>query len=259
MVSFKSQFSPRLGQFLSITLLTSLALFSVQAVRAQNIPNQWQNHNYTPPSNLGSPDRMEAGGTRSGSELSVTPLVPQTHKFGVTLESNPSLYVYAPGLLDPELNRFVVVELMNADHKMVYRTEIEVSGNAGILRLQLPETHPETGDKLLETEENYYWTVSVLDSYDEIMGTAQGWIRQVPTPSDLASQLAEVPPHNKARLLAEKGIWYDALDQLAQAYADNPNDSQVQADWVKLLKAADLSDFSQAMIMSPQVATLPNE
>ncbi|NEO26188.1 MAG: hypothetical protein F6K03_04645, partial [Kamptonema sp. SIO4C4] len=99
MFSSKFHFPPMLGRFASITLLTSLALVSLQAVQAQEIPSQWQHKNYTPPSNLGSPDRVDAGGTRSGSDLAVTPLFPQTDNFGVTIEPDPALYVYVPGLI----------------------------------------------------------------------------------------------------------------------------------------------------------------
>ena len=242
----KSRLFSSLGLAVGTALLTGFSGTFSTGVWAQSIPSQWSNANFTPPANLGSPERRQAGGTRNGGEsLELTALVPATN-FGVTVANNTAIFVYLPSMRDVSKMRDMRFELLDESDRLVHEAEYEVSGAEGILRLVIPETN-EKGENLLVEGQNYNWIVTMYDETDEAF-VLESWIRRVPASGELTAQLSGKSSLEKARLLAEKSIWYGALNQLALAYQENPADEAISRDWQKLLQAVGLESFSKLSI-----------
>ncbi len=241
----KSRLFPSLALAVGTALFAGLsgAIAPSGEVLAQSIPSHWTNANFTPPEGLGSPERLQAGGTRNGGEsLELAALVP-TSNFGVTVADNTAIFVYLPGDLNTGEMREVTLELMDESDRVVHQANYEVSGTEGILRLVIPETN-EKGENLLVEGRNYYWVVTMYDETDEAL-VLESWIRRVPASQELTAQLSGKSALVKARILAERSIWSGALNQLALAYQENPTDAAIAQDWQQLLQAAGLGSFSQ--------------
>lgn len=69
-----------------------------------------------------------------------------------------------------------------------------------------------------------------------------GWIERLETSPELATQLASAETAiDRARIYAEAGIWYDAIETLTRELqgADTP---ELKAQWESLLASLDLSE-----------------
>ncbi|MBP0021124.1 MAG: DUF928 domain-containing protein [Cyanobacteria bacterium SBLK] len=239
----KSRLFSSLGLAAGAALLTGFSgAFVTSGVLAQSIPSQWSNANFTPPANLGAPDRTQAGGTRNGGGLELAALVPDSN-FGVTAADNTSVFIYLPSARDVSQMRELKFELVDESDRVVHEADYQVSGGEGILRLVIPETNEE-GEDLLVEGQNYYWIVTMYDETDETLAL-ESWIRRVSVSEELTAQLSGKSAREQARILADRSIWYGALNQLALAYQENPQDEAIAQDWQKLLKAAGLGSFSR--------------
>jgi hypothetical protein len=118
--------------------------------------------------------------------------------------------------------------------RVVYETNFKLSETAGIISIRLP---PEVQ---LQAGKTYQWYIEV-----DYLGSAEailGWIDRVETSPELATQLASAETAtDRARIYAEAGIWYDAIDTLTQErkVADTP---ELKAQWESLLTSLDLSE-----------------
>ncbi|MFB2836946.1 DUF928 domain-containing protein [Floridanema evergladense] len=165
---------------------------------------------------------------------STTPtlLVPQNH-IGLTTSSNPTLLWYLPSK-DAEI---MIFELRKAGEKEpIYAEQLQPS--AGIIQMQLPK------DKVkLEIGAEYNWAVSVscvVEGKRRKISVEAGIKRVAPTP-ELTGQLSKAnTPQQKARVFAQKGYWYDALETLSTAFTTNPNQS-TYADILSLLDQVGLN------------------
>lgn len=252
----KSRLFSSLGLAVGTALLTGFSgAFVTSGVLAQSIPSEWSNANFTPPAGLGAPERTQAGGTRNGGGLELAALVPASN-FGVTVADNTAVFVYLPGAKDTSQMRELKFELLDESDRVVHEADYKVSGGEGILRLAIPETN-EAGEDILVEGRNYYWVVTMYDETDETL-VLESWIRRVPVSGELTAQLSGKSAREKARILAEKSIWYGALNQLALAYQENPQDEAIAQDWQKLLQAAGLGSFSRLSanaFLAPETVT----
>ena len=95
----------------------------------------------------------------------------------------------------------------------------------------------------LEPDIAYEWSVAVITdpaqrSRDVVAGAA---IMRVETPSALAAALASAPPERRPALLAQAGIWYDALAALSREIDARPQDTALEAQRKAILGAAGLA------------------
>ncbi|MEA5470765.1 DUF928 domain-containing protein, partial [Spirulina sp. 06S082] len=247
MRSSKSHLFQFLALAVGTTLLTGLsgAIAPSGALLAQSIPSQWSNANFTPPAGLGAPERTQAGGTRSGDRepVELAALVPDSN-FGVTVADSTEVFVYVPGMANVNATRDIHFQLTDASDRLVYEAEYQISGAEGILRIVIPETN-EKGENLLVEEQDYAWSVNVYDETNEAVSGVESSLRRVPVSAEMTAQLSGKSSHEQASLLADLSIWYGALNKLAQAYQENPDDAAIAQDWKKLLQAAGLEGFTR--------------
>jgi len=204
--------------------------------RLQSIPLQWSNQEEPDFSGDGRPRKREGGGSRGEclvkNKPPLTALVPTTN-LGLTVVESPTFWFYVPYTLTPEHS--VEFVLKDGDN-YVYKSKF--SGREiplGVVSLHLPSTVS------LEANKNYDWYFLIYcDSQNKNkFVSVNGLVRRVERP-DLKSQLDSATPQERLILYATEGIWYDALDEIAERRRASPDDDNLKNDWASLLQSVGL-------------------
>lgn len=198
---------------------------------------------YTPP-DVGLPGRTEGGGTRGDCSVvgdkSLTAIAPNQN-FGYTTHQYPTFYWYVPEA-GASAAEFV---LLDSEGNEVYTTTFQIQDNAGIISLSLPG---EAGVTPLTEGENYQWFFSLVCDFQDRSGDifTSGWIQYVDesTLPSLTSRLAAAPEAEHANIYAQEGIWYTALDKLAEQRFSNLDDDAIEQDWLVLLESIGREDLA---------------
>jgi hypothetical protein len=163
------------------------------------------NHGYVPPAKDQKQQKATASGSRGcpGKSVDITSLIPTNHTpttisthpdFLFSVKSVPNLPVrfslIEPGVIEP-----------------LWKSDITVN-RAGILSVSIPQTVN------LDVGKEYVWNLEVVCNPSR---PAENWyiravIRRVPLKPELAQKLDEANSETeKAVILANNGIWYDAV------------------------------------------------
>lgn len=197
---------------------------------------------YTPPA-PGLPGRREAGGTRGSgncidhSQLDDSQLVAlmPIDNYGRTLSGYPTLFWRVPS------NQAEAIELVlfdEADNE-IYRTILQITGEAGIVSLALPA---HAGMPPLEVDALYRWSFSLIcDSADRSADLyTEGWLHRVEPAPDLAAEIEAAAESDRPSIYAAAGLWHDALSAIAEQRRTNPEDEAAAARWRNLLESVGL-------------------
>ncbi|MCL1469875.1 DUF928 domain-containing protein [Argonema antarcticum] len=202
---------------------------------------------YEPPKGIGAPPTVP-GGSRSGkkcdqdanvSQPGLTPIIPDAslaNGLGLTVSENPQFFVYVPQTLAGSVE-FV---LKDEEEKDLYRANLPINGKAGIVGLSLP-----TNTVKLEVGKNYHWYFSIICNPRNRRKdlTVDGWSRRVEMPANLVDKLKSSSERDRANLYAQNGIWHEAVSTLAEERRKAPNDSELAAEWKKLLESAKVKEI----------------
>jgi hypothetical protein len=195
---------------------------------------------YKPPPR-GAPARRIGGGTRSagGAATTVAVLVPED--VGLTLEEQPDLFWF---LAQPSRVRVEVALIQGMSPAAVKEVSLEGVQSAGVQRFSLREH----GVRLAEGTD-YEWSVAVVP--DEGARSADiysaGAIRRVAPDAALSEELGGLSGLARARVLAQAGIWYDALGTLSQALETgaDPRIREARADLLQQVGLAEAAAFER--------------
>jgi len=227
------------------------------------------------PPDRGTPGRLEGAGTRwsdpseaeprdqplfdtvrgscaSSPDVNARPLtllVPPDI-WGITLQEYPRFFVYVPPLPDEAKLEFAVTQWEYLDgeegqeirDRQVYVGQVSPPEEGGILPLELPR-EDEEGNPVtpLAVGQDYTWFVRILCNPEAPTSFGpdiwrEAWVtRLAPTP-EFAAELEEASMSQQVGLLAETGVWYDALDRLAELRSRADEDeSNVEQRWQQFL------------------------
>ena len=114
---------------------------------------------------------------------------------------------------------------------------------AGVQRIRLADY----GLKL-ETGVDYHWFISIIEdaeqrAHERIAG---GAIARIDVPADLVPKLATAGAAQRPFVLAEGGIWYDAVDVLSRRIAAAPGDTGLRGQRAALLEQVGLEEAARA-------------
>lgn len=187
--------------------------------------------------NRGIPGARQGGATRSGNQ-SMIAIIP-AEKLALTASDSPMIFVYLPK------NDSIKANLTIADEngKQLYQTEFTPPQQAGILRVKLP---PHLN---MEIETPYRWEIKLISPNDSPMVTKLrtfGWLEKVSPPKNLLTE----DKWESLNQMAEAGLWYDTLEKLANLRLENPQDVQIETEWVGLLNSAGLERVAKKDIYS---------
>ena len=165
---------------------------------------------YVPPFR-GAPRNRVGGGTRGAGHFQLAAITPR--HTGHTINSQPRLH-FLQTTPKGQLLEFTLVA-RDAEEPLV-ETQIESNGEV------LQSIDLKTLNISLEPEKEYQWYISIIvDSKKRAKDVVSGGgIRYISAPQELTQKLAQ-DIDNKAVIMAQSGVWYDALD--AVLHLHNPD------------------------------------
>ncbi|MGI0486931.1 DUF928 domain-containing protein [Pantanalinema rosaneae CENA516] len=186
------------------------------------------------------------GGCLAGVPIALVPVYSQgrynDHVWGETTLERPTIWIYFPGVAptaDPATIQFELT-LQDAANQVLYRVPLPLPTKAGMVGIPLPAEQ-----MALEPNQMYHWYIKAQCPATSMQQPASiyvdGWVRRTVPDAALVNQLQSATPEQKFVLYAERGIWYDALNTLAQLRQTRPSDPTIAQDWNELLKAIRLS------------------
>jgi len=212
-----------------------LILGSALDGQAETLPHAEQFSNrirvvYNPPP-LGAPGDMSNAGSRTNCPAAAIPftaLSPATTNWGETLDSHPTFWLYLPYASGQV--RLTLTDERTED--IVYQTTFQATDGSGIGQFSMPDTAPG-----LEVDRLYRWQFSLTCPSGSEAGRVDGVIvRRSPAPP-FTAQLQTAPLQERAALYAAQGLWYNALDAIADLHQAYPQNSVLEANWSSLLQS----------------------
>ena len=234
---------------LAVNIVSALPFtFFTSSVQAQS-----RRVRYNPPSNLNAPTVSASGITRSfgcvyACLIALMPDLKQENKpIPQTISERPTIY-----FLTPEFNgsvQFILYEdnvvtvkpqsesgLPASSKKQIYEKSFAISNSAGIIAMKMPDDAP-----ILEVGKDYTWRFTVKGKTIEGNKMVQGKMRRVLPTRNLVAQLPTISkPLERAVLFAQEGIWFEAVQALADAQLTVPTNTEALEEWTSLLKSAKL-------------------
>ncbi|MEM1253457.1 MAG: DUF928 domain-containing protein [Cyanobacteria bacterium P01_H01_bin.21] len=208
-----------------------------------------QSFDFIPPEDSGQPRTNRAGGRRgqlcnnSMPTPSLTLLMPPTNQ-GNTTAAHPTFLAYLPQTTAKQ----VFLSLEDEDNNYVYHTTFESPEAAGIVNFSIPETAP-----VLEIDKYYKVSLAmicgeILDPNDLVI---EGWIKRI-----APDMFTELPPSQETPLelgawYARNGVWFDAVQMLADLRIAEPNNLDAIAAWKELLQSVGLDTMGTLPLLDP--------
>ncbi|GAB4535659.1 MAG: hypothetical protein Tsb0014_22840 [Pleurocapsa sp.] len=170
------------------------------------------------------------------------------NSFGWTLYDYPQFFWYFPQLESPSIPVVFLlgeVERTEVDGKieekfseMPYEAELNIK-EGGIVSFTLPpDAEP------LEEGKEYDWRVEVHCTKSTTMSIS-GRIKRLSTDNpELSEKLANAPLENYSAILAEAGVWYDALQTMTGLMRESPNDELLKKDWHSVLRMIEFEELA---------------
>lgn len=160
---------------------------------------------------------------------------------GLTTSERPTFWFYIPYTKDLS-NSSAEFSLQDSAENDVYRNAIALPSKPSVIGISLPSTAAS-----LEVDKTYRWYLKVHCNKEaaSIPVYVQGDIKRINLDSRVIQQIeAANQPRQKIIIYAEKGIWFDALNMLAQIRISNYRDTSVEEDWQSLLQSINLDNIA---------------
>ncbi len=188
--------------------------------------------------NIGSPKTRLGGATRGADDgiPRTEALVPE--ETGQTLKAQPVVYWY----LSEKTKHRIDFTLIGVDPiNPILETTLEGEFEPGIQQIRLEDLGVE-----LDEGVSYQWFVALVSHpeqrlHDRIIG---GGIERLATSPELRAKLEATTPSDAPFVLAEAGLWYDALDAVSQQIVKSPDDATLLAQRAALLDQVGLGQLN---------------
>ncbi len=190
-----------------------------------------------------TPQNTTGAATRSEKISNLVALIPQT-KIGRTIAAHPTFFVYLP----PTSATNILFTMQDENKNQFYQTNLQVSGQGGIVKITLPDDAPE-----LALGKNYAWffTASVPGAIIRPDNHfVSGWVKRVEAPT-ISNNLSKLNAVEVATLYAKSGIWYDTIAVLNAAKQAQPNNTTLKSEWRDLLAQVGLDAIANQSVLEP--------
>lgn len=255
MIELKASLSIALSLALAPTMAMALPIDPTN--KGTTLGDSFQMAQYKAPGNLGKPPTT-GGGTRGNLKCArdaelpnpkppLTPLMPllapNVGSVGLTVSEHPEFFVYVPQTSATEAE-FILMDEENND---VFRTNLPLSGEAGIVSVSLTSDLPP-----LEVGKNYRWFFAVIcdpDNRAEEL-VVDGWTQRRELEADLAAKLeGSTRAGDRSFIYAQNGIWHDALSILAEEIRNSNRNALAVVQWKLLLESAGLDKVTDVPLL----------
>ncbi|MEM9162614.1 MAG: DUF928 domain-containing protein [Cyanobacteria bacterium P01_F01_bin.4] len=181
---------------------------------------------YNPP-NRGAPSLTRNAGSRTGLCSDMTALQPTQTNWGETLDVRPTFGIY---VAEPVSSlTFELKDILS--NEIVHRTTFETIEGPGISLYQLPDTAAS-----LEPDRLYRWQISLDCELTGKTDKADGVIMRRVASDELQAALDATPEADMPTLLAEHGLWYDAVKTLLMQRLRQSENETLVTDWQQLMQ-----------------------
>lgn len=161
---------------------------------------------------------------------------PSLDVWGLTTSEYPTLWFYVPYTKDMASASAEFV-LQDSDDKEVYQTFVSLPTKPGIISVTVS-----SAAMPLEINKNYRWFFKVNCSGKQSVPIyVEGDIQRVQLNTTLERQLATSQPRDQIIIYADNGIWFDALNLIAEQKKSRPEDATLIRDWQSLLSSINLN------------------
>jgi hypothetical protein len=193
---------------------------------------------YVPP-RRGAPGGRVGGGTRGiGHEALVLSVLAPADHAGLTVEEQPTLYWFISRVPAVPIELTVSTD---GGTQPVLETRLAAPATAGVQRTRLADH----GVRLVPGVRYRWFVTAVADpdrrSRDVLAG---GMIERVEAAETLRARLAGADPTRRAFLLAEEGLWYDAIATISDLIERSPHDATRRRQRAGLLEQVGLRDVA---------------
>ncbi len=195
-----------------------------------------------PPSSLGIPgNRAQGGGTRGCKPYrgiaALVPLSPQNIPWGRTIVNRPTIWLNVPQGLAKDLPIEIAVREQNGKPiaKQLFITKSSIS--SGAIGVSLPIA------TVLQVDRIYHWEVAFYCDSQELIDrplVVRGQIQRISAPAKLAPAKTAL---EITQILAENGIWYDAISQMGNRLAKT-KEPELTTAWSELLESAGIKGIA---------------
>jgi hypothetical protein len=188
---------------------------------------------YRPPLR-GAPAARIGGGTRGIGDMTLELVVLAPDHTGLTTREQPTLYWYVS---KPVPARLEVTVINDEAIDPALEQVVATPGVAGIQSIDLANS----GTRL-ESGLEYRWFVSVIADPGQRSNdvVASGTIQRIEPHAALKGKLAGADERTLARIYAEEGVWYDAIDALSRMIEKSPGDVALREQRAALLEEVGL-------------------
>jgi Domain of Unknown Function (DUF928) len=192
---------------------------------------------YKPPTNVGTPKNTVGGLSRGECKETrcLMALIPNKDAgfdhFPQTISAYPTFFFNAPKFSGQAEFRLYEVSV-NASPKRIYKTSFPINTQPGIISFRMPPNAPE-----LKVGKFYRWEFTWNNASNS---KCTGLVRRVELDRTVSKQLEKAKPIEKASLYAKAGIWFEAVEALAEGRRDRPEAPELTIEWVELLKSIGL-------------------
>ena len=195
---------------------------------------------YRPPAQQSTgPARLLSSRTRNVGEAALAIAVIAPDHTGLTTQSQPTLYWYAS---QPVSGRVAVTIQDKRGIEPPVEKQLTLSEAVGMIPVRLADLGVQ-----LRPGNEYRWSVVVVaDSPKQPRSLlTSGTIRQTDRRDTIQAHLSSLPPERAAFLLAEQGLWYDALAQLGELIERAPAEPRWRHYRAALLEQVGLNAAAQ--------------
>lgn len=200
---------------------------------------------FVPRIRVGAPASRVGGATRArDNAVAIRTLVPDIDEAALTMAAQPILHWHLSEATTQPVN-FTLLDPERVDP--IVDAMLAGPFEAGIQVLALADY-----DARLEPGRHYEWFVAVVPDVENRSGdaVARGAISRI-TDAALASRVAQAEAGAVAGLLAQSGIWYEALDVLSRGIQQSPNDLELRAHRRIMLEQVGLSILEKPPLIQP--------
>ena len=220
-----------------------------------------------PPDRSAAGDRGEAASRGCGnSEQSLTALVPSyqqtinlnqketipvTKIWGLTTSEYPTFWFLIPYERSAITTmEFVLKDESQKPSKTIYRNFLTTPETPGIVSVSTKPHIPTLEISQTNQPRMYHWflklRVKCNPQQPAKLHFVEGWIERTDLNSELGARFEQLTSLEKVAFYAEKGIWHDAVTNLAELSLANPNDDRISflAEWKSLLQSVDLENLA---------------
>ena len=208
---------------------------------------------FIPPPDQDTPKNGTGGASRSGdlcaqlteSEVatgpSMTALLPES-QYGSTLSPTPTILVYLPESTGEGEAFF---SLKDQERNLHYKTNIPLSGETGIVSIQLPS------EAALDVDKVYQWFFTVeCDGILQPGSLVSGLLQRVELSPQLLQQAQELDnPLDQALFYGSVGIWYDMIAGLVHLREAQPIEPVIRDRWQEVLNSVGLGALVSASLI----------